>query len=64
MDSGQVFCALRSRLSSSFSCAGADTAPFRYPHFHSATDTPDKLDYDRFALVVSGTEKTIAEIAK
>jgi Zn-dependent M28 family amino/carboxypeptidase len=41
-----------------------DTAPFRYPHYHAATDTPDKLDYDRFALVVSGVEKTIAELAK
>jgi Zn-dependent M28 family amino/carboxypeptidase len=41
-----------------------DTAPFRYPHYHSATDTPDKLDYDRFALVVSGLEKTIAALAK
>ncbi len=36
-----------------------DTAPFRYPHYHRATDTPDKLDYDRFALVVSGIEKMI-----
>ena len=41
-----------------------DTAPFRYPHYHAVTDTPDKLDYDRFALVVSGVEKTIAELAK
>jgi hypothetical protein len=41
-----------------------DTAPFRYPHYHEATDTPDKLDYDRFALVVSGLEKTIAELIK
>ena len=41
-----------------------DTAPFRYPHYHSGTDTPDKLDYDRFALVVSGMEKVIAELAK
>ncbi|HKP03199.1 MAG TPA: M28 family peptidase [Chthoniobacterales bacterium] len=41
-----------------------DTAPFRYPHYHEATDTADKLDYDRFALVVSGLEKTIAELAK
>ena len=39
-----------------------DTAPFRYPHYHSATDTPDKLDYDRFALVVSGMEKVIEEL--
>jgi Zn-dependent M28 family amino/carboxypeptidase len=41
-----------------------DTAPFRYPHYHSATDTPDKLDYDRFALVVSGMQAVIAELAK
>ena len=41
-----------------------DTAPFRYPHYHSDTDTPDKLDYDRFALVVSGMESAIAELAK
>jgi hypothetical protein len=41
-----------------------DTAPFRYPHYHKATDTPDKLDYDRFALVVSGMEKVIAELAR
>src|SRR5947208_8675201 len=41
-----------------------DTAPFRYPHYHSATDTPDKLDYDRFALVVSGMQKVIEEVDK
>jgi len=41
-----------------------DTAPFRYPHYHEATDLPDKLDYDRFALVVSGVEKVIAGLAK
>ena len=40
-----------------------DTAPFRYPHYHSATDTPDKLDYDRFALVVSGMEKVIEDLS-
>jgi hypothetical protein len=39
-----------------------DTAPFRYPHYHAATDTPDKLDYDRFALVVSGMEKVIEQL--
>ena len=41
-----------------------DTAPFRYPYYHSANDTPDKLDYDRFALVVSGMEKVIEELDK
>jgi len=39
-----------------------DTAPFRYPHYHLSTDTPDKLDYDRFALVVSGMVKVIADL--
>jgi Zn-dependent M28 family amino/carboxypeptidase len=41
-----------------------DTAPFRYPYYHSASDTPDKLDYDRFALVVSGMEKVIQGLDK
>ena len=40
-----------------------DTAPFRYPHYHMSTDTPNKLDYDRFALVVSGVEGIIADLA-
>jgi Peptidase family M28 len=40
-----------------------DTAPFRYPYYHSSNDTPDKLDYDRFTLVVSGMEKVIQELA-
>ena len=41
-----------------------DTAPFRYPYYHSANDTPDKLDYDRFALVVSGMERVIEALDK
>jgi len=41
-----------------------DTAPFRYPHYHEPSDTPDKLDYDRFTLVVSGMEAVVAELAK
>lgn len=40
-----------------------DTAPFRYPYYHEATDMPDKLDYDRFALVVSSSEKLIRSLA-
>lgn len=39
-----------------------DTAPFRYPHYHAATDTPDKLDYPRLTLVVSGVQKVIEEL--
>ncbi len=41
-----------------------DTAPFRYPYYHSANDTPDKLDYDRFTLVVRGMEKVIEDLDK
>jgi hypothetical protein len=39
-----------------------DTALFRYPHYHAPTDTPDKLNYDRFALVVSGLETVIEDL--
>ncbi|WP_199192821.1 M28 family peptidase [Allosphingosinicella deserti] len=36
-----------------------DTAPFRYPHYHSAEDRPDKIDYDRLARVVTGLERML-----
>jgi Zn-dependent M28 family amino/carboxypeptidase len=39
-----------------------DTAPFRYPYYHSSNDMPDKLDYDRFTLVVSAMQKVIQEL--
>lgn len=35
-----------------------DTAPFRYPHYHTPRDTPDKVDYERLARVVQGLERT------
>ncbi len=40
-----------------------DTAPFRYPHYHAATDTPDKLDYDSMARVVEALTFVIEELA-
>jgi Zn-dependent M28 family amino/carboxypeptidase len=40
-----------------------DTAPFRYPHYHEETDTPDKLDYERMARVVNGLEEVILDLA-
>jgi hypothetical protein len=40
-----------------------DTAPFRYPHYHTESDTPDKLEYDRMTHVVSGLVETVAELA-
>lgn len=40
-----------------------DTAPFRYPYYHTPQDTPDKIDYDRTARVVLGLSKAIEELA-
>lgn len=40
-----------------------DTAFHRYPHYHSAQDTPDKLDYARMAQVVEGLAKAIVSLA-
>jgi len=40
-----------------------DTAPYRYPWYHQADDTPDKLDYDRLARVVSGIRAVIGDLA-
>jgi Zn-dependent M28 family amino/carboxypeptidase len=31
-----------------------DTAFYRYPYYHTAEDTPDKLSYDPFALMTNG----------
>lgn len=41
-----------------------DTAPFRYRHYHTAADSPDKVDYDRTARVVAGLARVTAELAK
>jgi Zn-dependent M28 family amino/carboxypeptidase len=40
-----------------------DTAPWRYPWYHSAGDTPDKLDFDKLAEVVNGLEYVLRELA-
>ena len=40
-----------------------DTAPFRYPHYHLKSDTPDKIDFDRLARVVEGLQKVVWGLA-
>jgi len=40
-----------------------DTAPFRYPHYHTPQDTPDKIDYQRTARVVVGLTQTVKSLA-
>jgi Peptidase family M28 len=39
-----------------------DTAPFRNPHYHQPTDTPDTLDYDRTARVTAAVAEVVAEL--
>lgn len=40
-----------------------DTAPFRNPHYHAATDTPDRVDYERLGRVVLGIEHVVNALA-
>ncbi len=40
-----------------------DTAPFRYNHYHKATDTPDKMNFDRMARVVEGLIHVTSDLA-
>jgi len=40
-----------------------DTAPYRYPFYHTPQDTPDKLDYDRMARVVHGLTYVVRAVA-
>jgi len=40
-----------------------DTALYRYPHYHAADDTPDKLDYPGLARVTGGLAEVITALA-
>lgn len=40
-----------------------DTAPFRYPWYHTAQDTAEKLCYDKLAAVVDGFEHVVSALA-
>jgi Zn-dependent M28 family amino/carboxypeptidase len=40
-----------------------DTAHNRYAHYHTATDTPENVDFARMARVVSGLQRVIGELA-
>lgn len=41
-----------------------DTAPYRYPYYHTKADTPDKINFDKFARVVSGLSEVISDLAE
>jgi len=40
-----------------------DTAFYRYSPYHTPADTPEKLDYERMARVVTGLARTILDLA-
>jgi hypothetical protein len=40
-----------------------DTAPFRYPWYHTEEDTPEKIGYERMARVVGGLGLVLADLA-
>jgi Zn-dependent M28 family amino/carboxypeptidase len=41
-----------------------DTANFRNPHYHGATDTPDTLDYRRIADIAASTAVALIKLAQ
>ncbi len=41
-----------------------DTAFYRYPYYHTNSDTPDKIDYEKLARVVSGIEQIMLHFVK
>jgi Zn-dependent M28 family amino/carboxypeptidase len=40
-----------------------DTAPYRYPHYHTEFDTPDKVDYESLAKVTAGLCGVVSALA-
>jgi len=40
-----------------------DTAPFRYPYYHTAFDTADKVDFEKMARVVDGLRNVVVSLA-
>lgn len=41
-----------------------DTAPFRYPHYHTQTDTPAQIDFARLARIVAGLARVTLDVAE
>jgi hypothetical protein len=41
-----------------------DTAPYRYPHYHTAHDAPDRLRYAEFAEVVAALMSVATQLGE
>ncbi len=40
-----------------------DTAPYRYPYYHAAGDTPDRVDYEKMVPLVRGLARMLQSMA-
>jgi hypothetical protein len=40
-----------------------DTAFYRYAYYHTARDTPEKLNYAAMAKIVEGLQRALAALA-
>jgi hypothetical protein len=40
-----------------------DTAIFRYPYYHTARDTQEKINFDKMARVVEGIRNVVVSLA-
>ena len=40
-----------------------DTAPFRYPHYHTAKDRPDQVSFDALARAVAGLDHVVSGLS-
>ena len=41
-----------------------DTAPFRYPHYHEHSDTPDKVNFTKLARLTTGITRVVRTLTK
>jgi Zn-dependent M28 family amino/carboxypeptidase len=41
-----------------------DTAPYRYPYYHTAADTPEKINYEALGRVTEGLHQTFQGLAR
>ncbi|MBN2428377.1 MAG: M28 family peptidase [Deltaproteobacteria bacterium] len=40
-----------------------DTAPYRYPYYHTPRDTPDKIQFEKMTRVVAGLSRMVEDLA-
>ena len=40
-----------------------DTAPYRYPHYHTEQDTPDKINFEKMTRVILGVQNLVKVLA-